>query len=283
MRAVTLYEKLENDFIFPDMHDNFADYMTELHPFMTDNFKTRSMGLVFDFAENVSQVYTAVFPTEKVIDTILDEKTTDAMLFLHHPSIWSYRDNKLGFSQMDAQWLEKLAARSISIYSLHAPLDNYGPYSTSKTLAEAMGLEIIEPFAKYNGGQCGVIGRTNCTTVGQLQDVYSSAVGHETKLYQYGDEIIRDGLVSVVAGGGNDIECVQAAIDKGVNTHITGISVTNDKSADSHEFDKKNRVNILGGTHYSTEKFACQSMCVYFRKLGLPARFIKDVPTMEDL
>jgi len=39
----------------------------------------------------------------------------------------------------------------------------------------------------------------------------------------------------------------------------------------------------LGGTHYSTEKFACKKMCKYFEEKGLPARFIEGEPVMADL
>ena len=61
------------------------------------------------------------------------------------------------------------------------------------------------------------------------------------------------------------------------------ISVLNEYSAKAHAFEKENKINVIGGTHYSTEKFACQSMCDYFRELGLPAQFIEDLPVMEDL
>jgi len=51
----------------------------------------------------------------------------------------------------------------------------------------------------------------------------------------------------------------------------------------AHEFAEKHKVNLLGGTHYSTEKFACIAMIDYFKKIGLSAEFIKDEPVMEDM
>jgi len=283
INASDLYKQLEKDFISPNMHDNFANYMPTIYPYMTKNFIERSMGLVCDFTDEINQVYTAVFPSDNVMSSILADKPNGAMLFLHHPSIWSFQNNELGFTQIDTKWIELFQASKIAIYALHVPLDNYGIHATSKTLAEAIGLDVTEPFAEYGGGLCGVIGKTRCKTANELNEVFASAVGHRAKLYPYGDKVIRDGLVAVVAGGGNDIAMVQSAVAKSVNTYVTGITVLNDYSADRHKFNKDNRVNIMGGTHYSTEKFACQSMCVYFRKLGLPARFIKDVPTFEDL
>jgi putative NIF3 family GTP cyclohydrolase 1 type 2 len=59
--------------------------------------------------------------------------------------------------------------------------------------------------------------------------------------------------------------------------------VLNDRSRAAHDIARENKINILGGSHYSTEKFACMAMCGYFRKQGLPSEFIEDTPVMEDL
>ena len=54
-------------------------------------------------------------------------------------------------------------------------------------------------------------------------------------------------------------------------------------SIDAHNIAKANRINILAGTHYSTEKFACIKMIEYFQKLGIPGEFVHDSPCMEDM
>ena len=64
---------------------------------------------------------------------------------------------------------------------------------------------------------------------------------------------------------------------------ITGISANNEDYSEVHELERKSRINILGGTHYSTEKFACQKMCTYFEKLGLVSAFIEGEPVYEDM
>ena len=102
-------------------------------------------------------------------------------------------------------------------------------------------------------------------------------------MYQYGDNGIKDGIVAVVAGGGNQESILKETAAAGANTFLTGISTKNDFSKSAHEFAREHRINILGGTHYSTEKFACIAMVDYFNKLGLPAEFIADKPVMEDL
>jgi putative NIF3 family GTP cyclohydrolase 1 type 2 len=108
-------------------------------------------------------------------------------------------------------------------------------------------------------------------------------VRHETRLYQYGENKIIANRVAIVAGGGNDYDAVTDVIHEGVNVLISGLSLRNEYSLAAHEAEKENGINLLGGTHYSSEKFACIAVCEYFEKLGLPCEFIEVSPCFEDL
>ncbi|MEW8994358.1 Nif3-like dinuclear metal center hexameric protein [Clostridium sp.] len=282
MRAIELYNHLERDFIFNGLSDDWARFMGEVENYLSMNFKERSMGLVCDFADEINKVYTAVFPTEEIMQKIIDDGITDAMLFLHHPSIWDIRRPK-PFYQMNKSLLEKFRQNKISIYNLHVPLDNFSEYSTSKTLADVLDMEIEKPFKEYCGSLSGVIGKIKCKTMEELHSKFSKVLGHDTKLYLYGDNHIENGKVAIVAGGGNNKDTVYEMLENNVNVLITGISVNNESYLEVHELEQKNCINVLGGTHYSTEKFACQRMCDYFEKLGLVSSFIEGKPVYEDM
>lgn len=282
MNAKDLYQKLDGDFITENMSDEWSAYMGSIEDFLCDNFKQYNMGLVCDFAEKITRVYTAVFPSREVMQKILDDGVEDAMLFMHHPSVWDIRRPEI-FYQMDPSLLEQFRQRHISIYILHVPLDAYGEYSTSVTLARALGLEIEKPFHLYHGIYAGVIGKTHVKTVQELQEIYVHAVGHDVKLYRYGDAEIRGRLVAVVAGGGNDMDVVRDVLEEDVNTIVTGVTAKNEFTKEIHDIEEKEKINLFGGTHYSTEKFACIEMCDYFKDLGFEAEFIPDQPIMEDL
>jgi putative NIF3 family GTP cyclohydrolase 1 type 2 len=101
MQAKKLYQKLEEEFITSEMSDDWAQHMKEIDNFICDNFKKRSIGLVCDFTSEINKVYTAVFPSEKVMKKILNDNTQNAMLFVHHPSIWDVRRAPEVFYQMD--------------------------------------------------------------------------------------------------------------------------------------------------------------------------------------
>lgn len=72
-------------------------------------------------------------------------------------------------------------------------------------------------------------------------------------------------------------------IENNVDILITGISVNNKNYLKVHELEQKNHISVLGGTHYSTEKFACQKMCTYFERFGLLSSFIEGEPVYEDM
>ena len=284
MRATDLYNQLEKDFVKAGITENWFDYMQDQDDYICCNFRERSMGLLYDFTEEIGKVYTAVFPSDKVLQGILDDKASHAMLFVHHPLTWDLDKNpNQVFYPVRMDLLEKLKENHISVFNFHYPLDHFGKYATSKTLAEALGVAIEQPFAECNGAMCGVIGTIDCKDIHELNDIYAKAVGHETKLYQYGTETIKNNRVGVCAGGGNDLDVVEEIIRHGINVLISGLSVKNAYSVEAHRLEKEHGINLLGGTHYSSEKFACIAICDYFRGLGLRSEFIHDVPCFADL
>lgn len=283
MRAINLYERLEKDFINPALSDEWAKYMESIADFLCENFKNRSMGLVCDNSDKIEKVYTAVFPSNTVMQSILDRDKTDAMLFVHHPSIWDIRKAPAIWTNMDRELLEKFRERRITVFNMHVPLDNYSEYSTSTTLVKVLGLKELTPFYEYCGGLAAVFGNTGFTTIHELRDRFAAEMGHRTSLYEYGSTEIKDRKVAVAAGGGNIPDLLEEIAAEGVNTFVTGVTIKNEYTKPSHDYAERNGISIIGGTHYSTEKPACQAMCGYFKKIGLPSEFIEGEPILEDL
>ncbi len=283
MDANELYARLDEDFIKPGFRDGWADFMDPVSDFLCEGFKETSMGLVCDNSLNIRKIYSAVFPTDEVMRHILGQNSTDALLFVHHPMVYDIRRAPEVFRQMSRQLLRQFKERKISIYCLHFPLDDFGAYSTSNTLANALGVKVESPFAAFSGALCGVFGKTSCSTVSELQEVFAGTVGHDVSLYQYGDSKITENRVAIAAGGGNMLEVLHDIAEEGINTFITGITVKNQMTEEVHAFEAEHRINLLGGTHYSTEKFACMEMCRYFGKLNLACEFVEGWPILEDL
>lgn len=282
MNAEKLYARLEKDFIKPGLSDDWANHMNKVQDYISDNFKKRSMGLVCDYASEINKVYTAVFPSNNIMNKILENNNENSMLFVHHPAVWDISKKEV-WQEMNTKLLDKFKKSRISVYNLHVPLDNYSPYSTSTCLSNALSINTIKRFLPYHGGYAGIFGKTNCKTIQELSTKFQKAVCHKTSIYQYGIAEIHNQKVGVVAGGGNSVEILQEIADNNINVLITGLTKLNDYSKSAHDFAKKNKINILGGTHYSTEKFACIAMCSYFKKLGLKSEFLEGKPGFGDL
>ncbi|MCL2350213.1 MAG: Nif3-like dinuclear metal center hexameric protein, partial [Defluviitaleaceae bacterium] len=177
MLAIDLYNQLERDFVKPEMAE-----------------PGWPMGIMHDFAERINKVYTAVFPSDVVLNKILANGTQDAMLFLHHAEYWDLsKDPDVAFYSPNEDLLEKLKQRNISLFCYHVPLDNFGEYSTSSTLANALGITIEKPFSEYHGAIVAVIGSTNFDNISSLNAKCAEAAGHKTHLYQYGGAEIKNG------------------------------------------------------------------------------------------
>ena len=280
MKAKKLYKKLDSDFELDKLKDDWKEM--EYNQYISGNFKKRYMGVLLDNSQDIDCVYTAVFPSDKVLNQILKSGKDNILLVTHHPMIWDIRNPSI-FLNISKNLLPILKQKKISIYSIHVPLDKNGEYSTSTNLARSLELDIEGEFYEYFGVKVGVIGTTKLTTPEELAEKLKSVVGHTTKLWNYGSEEILNHKVAGVGGGGNNREGIEEIVDLGINTYVTGVTVLNDFSRKVHEFEKENRINIIGGTHYSTEKFACIALCKYFEKLGLNCEFIEDEPVLEDI
>jgi len=283
MEAIKLYKQLEKDFIFPELTDDWSKETGDILDFICEQYKKRFIGLVCDNTKIINKIYTAVFPSNKVMQSILDKNETDIMLFVHHPAVWDIRKAPQVFQSIDKNLLKQFKDKRISIYNLHVPLDNFNDYSTSVSLANQLGIKIDKKIAPYHGAMAGVVGTTEFKNIGELKTKFESIIGHQVSFYKNNGNEIKNQKIAVVAGGGNILEILKEIFNEGVNTFITGITAKNDHSKLAHDFAKENKINILGGTHYSTEKFACIAICEYFKKLNLLSEFIDDLPVLGDL
>ena len=280
MDSREVYKKLEIDFELEKCYDDWSDM--DFNEYISDNFKKRYMGVLLDNSNKIKQVFTAVFPSDLILNKILELNSRNSMLFTHHPMVWDLTKKRV-FQDINADLLPKLKTTEISIYTLHVPLDKNGEYSTTVNLARKLEIDIEGEFYNYHGVKVGIYGQTKATTPEELNLKLTNTVGHKTKLWKYGSDQIESQRVALIAGGGNEIDIIQEVIELEINTYITGVVAINDYSKNTHKFEKENRINLIGGTHYSTEKFACIALCEYFERLGLNCEFIEGQPCMADL
>jgi putative NIF3 family GTP cyclohydrolase 1 type 2 len=168
VKAEELYVKLKSDFFKEGITDvNWADRMPNLDKYLHEDFNRSGMGLMCDFAEKIEKVLTTVFLSDNVLTKVLSSGVTNALIFSHHPTCWDIRNHN-GTYAANEEYIARLRERSISIYVLHHPLNNYGEYSTCKTLADSVNMKSVRPAFLYCGAFCGVIGTTDCADIDEL-------------------------------------------------------------------------------------------------------------------
>lgn len=284
MKAKKLYQSLDKEFEI-DKLDEDEWILFDLGDFTTESFKKTKKGLVLDNSTEINKVYTAVFPSEPVLDYIIASGAEDTLLFTHHPMIWDPSSGGFPFRNIPSKYLEVLEEKNISLYTIHVPLDRNGPYSTTVSLAQALEIETEREFFEYHGVKVGIIGKTECTSNFELAANIKETVGHLLKTWVYGSMQITNGNVALVAGGGNYPEIVEELAETDIKTYITGVTMKNpdyEPSMRFHEICQENKINVIAATHYSTEKFACIAIQKFFEDLGLPSEFLEDDPSFED-
>lgn len=282
MRSDLVYGKLDADFILDGITDDWGAETRAVEAHLTRSYRERFMGLMFDFSPRIERVYTAVFLCDEIVAGLKNEH--NAMLFVHHPIREYYDRNRDCIAEtVSEESVRLLSGNSIAVYNLHIPLDHFSPCGTNTTLARALGLTVLEKCAPYRGAYTGVVCGTPFLTLGELSNRIETVLGHEAGVYAYGDADIGSKPVAIVAGCGHEREVIDELIASGIGTLVTGVSLRCERSEALHRYDELNRINVIGGTHYSTEKFALMKMCEYFSGMGLPAEFIEQNPCLLDL
>lgn len=284
MDSEKLYKILDKDFDLKHLKDDWSKMYCDNY-YICDDFKKRFMGVVLDNASNIKKVYTAVFPSDSIFRKILDLDSSNALLLTHHPMVWNI--NKIpAFTDMNPSFFPKLEERKISLFMLHVALDKNGEYGTTSSLVKVLRIIPQKEFCEYYGVKTGIIGKINVDTIEEVAERLQQVVGHKIKLYHYGLSKIKSHRVALIAGGGNNPAIIPQLAKWGINLFITGVT-RNDKnhpnSIKAHCLLKKFRINLLGATHYSTEKFTCLSLVKYFEKLRISCAFISDKPSLGDL
>lgn len=284
MEARKLYGILDQDFEIHKLKDDWS--FMKSSEYIAPGFRERHMGLLLDNADEITKVYTATIPDLGVLDKLFRTNERDILLFSHHAMGYDPTLTGFPFYDIPEDYLSRLKQQRISCYVLHTPLDKNGPYSTSVSLARHLDLEIVGEFCEYQGIKCGLVCRTKHLSPEELAADIESRIGHEVSLIRHGENRIDKGLLALAAGGGNVDFAAREIARLGINLYVTGCTRTDpsfEPVAEFHRIVKEEEINVIGATHYSTEKYACMAMVEYFKRLALPAEFLEGRYYLEDL
>lgn len=288
MELKTLVAKLNQEFDIVHIKDEWQWLFDDL--FIEKSFKSfrkpmHHTGLVIKNSDEVNRIYTAFAPSTYVLEQIKKRGVKGSLLVVKHPFDWDGRKIGQGFipiSQRDYDLMEEMG---VSLYSLHTPIDknrNDKVVSTAYGFAKIIGLKVEEEFAPEGERNpkllLGLIGKVKDKSFDELVRRLNSTLHYKVKTKKTSDDV---GRVAVVTGGGFVQELMQEAKDKGCKTYITGIITPNSSEYSKTNFPptlvavEKVGINVIGASHYLTEKWAMEFSVPYFNQF-CRTEFIED-------
>jgi putative NIF3 family GTP cyclohydrolase 1 type 2 len=260
--------------------DEWADLFELVYPdpywreYAEPGYEGRWNGLLVRGADEVTRAATCVFPSDRVIAGV----APGTFLFSEHPI--DYGDEP-GFLPLSRASFERLRSDGIGFYNVHAPIDHHPEISPSRMCAAGMGVPVEDeflPIAEGIPGGAAVIGPSDATLddlAARLQALLGPEVPVTVVRRRAGTDAA--GRVAVVGGGGADRDALEAALERGCETFVTG-GVFTRWAAEFLALAESSGIAVVDGTHYGTEKPPQVAMVDWFRGLGLEAEFIPDGP-----
>lgn len=270
-------------------NDDWAPIFEALYPepywreYVEPGYEGRWNGLFVRGGDDVERVVTCVFPSDAIVAGL--ERRT--FLFSEHPIEDAPGDV---FTPLARQTFEALKERRISLYNVHAPLDMHPDVSPSRLCAEGIGLSSLEeyfPIADGIPGGAAVIGDSDAS-VQELGALLQAFLGDEIPVRVLSGEERRAGRVAVVAGGGAQRDILEASLERGCETYVTGNAASPCPLPEVQAGIRTFRaladaagVGVVDGTHYGMEKPPQLAMVDWFRALGLNAAFVPGRPERD--
>ena len=287
MKLAELVAELDAYFRVPDVEDDdWSRAFEEVYPdpywreYVAPGWEGRWNGLSVRGAEEVERVATCVFPSDRIVDGL----EPGTFLFSEHPLDFA---DEPGFLPLAVESYEAMRERGISFYNVHAPLDMHPEVSPSRLCAAGVGLEnLVEYFPICEGipGGAAIVGESRLTVDG-LADALRSYLGPEILVHVLTRPRGEAGRVAMVAGGGAVAEILDASLERGCQTYVTGNAATTCRLDFVQEQVRVFReradaagVTLIDAMHYGMEKPPQLEMVRWFGRRGLAAAFVPDGP-----
>jgi putative NIF3 family GTP cyclohydrolase 1 type 2 len=287
VKLAELVSELDAYFRIPDVRDDDWSKSFELvypepywREYVVPGWEGHWNGLSVRGAEEVERAVTCVFPSDRIVQTLAPA----TFLFAEHPLDFA---DEPGFLPLSLETYEAMRENGISFYNAHAPLDMHPEVSPSRLCAEGTGLEALEeyfPICEGIPGGAAIIGESRLSVDG-LADALRSYLGPEIEVHVLTRPRAEAGRVAMVAGGGAMVELLEASLERGCQTYVTGNAATTCRLDFVQEQVRAFReradtagVTLIDAMHYGMEKPPQLAMVEWFRARGLEAAFEPDGP-----
>lgn len=104
-------------------------------------------GLMIRGSSIVKKVFLAVFPTDHVLKTFIQNAAQEDLLFMHHPLLMEcgYPQGQWGkgFVPIKSTFIEQIKEKQLSIYTYHLPMDSHKTLGTNIAIAKQLNATVL--------------------------------------------------------------------------------------------------------------------------------------------
>lgn len=227
-----------------------------------------SNGLQIQGDKKIKKIITAVSGSLETIERSI-EMGADALI-VHHGIFWFHQKTVLTGAMYKK--IKAIMDSGIHLLAYHLPMDGHRVLGNGACLARDLGVEDIEPFARFRGNAVGVKGLfKKKVSIQDLEKKIKSRIKKEILLFGKGPNLLSK--AAVVTGGGQ--REFRAAIDeRDIDVFITG-----EVSENNYHQAREEGIWFAACGHHATEKFGPQALARFLSGLNIfdKARFL-DVP-----
>ena len=228
-------------------------------------------------SDKVSKIFTASFPSEEILKKFINKSNEGDFLFLHHPIQLECGDpnGKLGrgFLPIKKNLLKKITQKKLSVYSCHAPLDYNKKISTNISIAKKMKATILGEFLPYGNGYAGLYVSVNPISTDNLI-IKLKRIFNIPYVDFAGKKVDEISKVSIIAGGGDEIEYTKKYVQHDIQAYITGeifSHYTSDWGKENtkkiKEYSRTVNFSMIGVSHSASEFLVMKTQMVdWFKK-----------------
>ncbi len=286
MHSLDAAAQLDSGFGIGIHAENLVDWAVtdDNRGYVTSDFLDRRTALMLRGSPEIDTVRTAVFVTDPIVRQL--EKLQSCLLVTHHN--FDYYEDARGVMPITSNMIRLILEHGHSLYVAHAPLDTHPRYGTSLALAELVGVPAEQFFYDYFGSPVALVGTIPTISFGAFSEAVRTSLRRPClTLVQYRNEVNR---VAVVAGGGDMPDILQQAFDLGCDTMLTGtvehrwgLPAVQEGNKRFHELNQRLKMNLVGGTHYGTERPAMQKLIELFADWPVRASYLEDEVLLSSL
>lgn len=279
MNLLQLTARLDQVFGIPSHPENLVEWAVtdDNREFVSQDFLDKKTALMIEASSQVDRVYTSVFVTDTIVQKLTSEQ--NGLLFTHHH--FDYHEDHRGLQPVSPEVMATLLKSNNSLYVAHAPLDTHTEYGTSMALARLANVTVEKSFYHYYGAPTAVVGQVPRTDSRvftafiqkQLERPAMDFIGCRPYVER----------IAVAAGGGDLPDLLQEAHDLGCDTLLTGtaknrweVPCFQEANRRFHELNETLKLNLIGGTHFGTERPAMREVTRLFRSWGLACEYLED-------